>query len=417
MIHPTSMTPTMKTAAAATTDSPLAIGLRDLHEYAPMSILFKHFNNEIPIYIKTVVWKGIISNLKLDIMYDIVKALEGEVIFRRDRTSSRIILCDINLNSESSQCIAEIHIHKSKSISIHFFSTETEATKTHITKVLIPRLNKIIEPYTTQPEEANLVNISFCMYSGLEGASIMSRRINCPSWDEVQNNYPYTQKQIDDLFKLENPDRHGKFIFWHGIAGSGKSFLIRAALQKWKNNVRCMYIVDPENFFNNANYMQEILLHRPSDADDDDDMYSVYDDEDYNESPEGSKFRLLIIEDGLNNLLTDTRSVREGAVSRFLNLTDGILGQGLRLVFLVTSNEKVNKIDEAFLRKGRCLQELEFPKLQKTEAKQWLEKMDAKAKLPDIKGDSYSLADLYSFISDTTIDLSKKSEEIKPGFL
>jgi len=738
--------PALRGTAVESTGLPVAIGERDFKDFSQTATYFKYFSDSFPTYLKTAVWKGIVGNLTLDIIEELIEAIRGTVLFRRDRSNSRIVVCEMACHKNGPQMAAEIRIQRAKSVSIYFYSTKIDYAKDHITNVLIPRLNKIIEPYTTQPEESNLVNISFCM-SSMEGANIMSRRLMCPSWKEIQGNYPYNNKQIDSLFKLEHPDRHGKFIFWHGMAGTGKclsfgtpilkfngdvvpvetikvgdllmgpdskprkvlsttkgygkmyevtptkgdsytvndnhvlslkysgkekiinipikeylqdvgtsrfrlkgwrtgvdwnkqevsippyilgmwlgdgsnkqpiihtadqevvtelemfvssnnlelskyyenrtassyriisshtssinpflenlkslnvmgnkhipqkylindrntrlellaglidsdghlsnsgyeittkypklrdgilfiarslgfaayskekeshcqtggggiyqrifisgdisqipvrierkkaaprqqvkdvlktgisvdhaddgeyfgfeldgdslfllgdftvthnSFLIRAALQKWKTNVRCMYIVDPENFFNNANYMQEILLHRPEDADEDDDMYAVYDDEEYNQSPEGSKFRLLIIEDGLNNLLTETRNEREGAVSRFLNLTDGILGQGLRLIFLVTSNEKINKIDDAFLRKGRCLQELEFPQLGREDAQKWLIKMGKKIQLPDVVGAEYSLADLYSYIDGGITDLSKKSETRKPGFL
>jgi len=422
MRPPKGYSPNTSRVAADSTGFPVAIGERDFLDFSHTATYFKYFGDSSPNYLKTAVWKGIVSNLKLDIIEELIKAIKGTVLFRRDRSNSRIVICKMACHKNGPQMAAEIRIQRAKSVSIYFYSTKIDYAKDHIENVIIPRLNKIIEPYTTQPEESNLVNISFCMHS-MEGANIMSRQLLCPSWEEIRGNYPYNDTQIDSLFKLENPDRHGKFIFWHGSPGVGKSFLIRAAIQKWKMHVRCMYIVDPENFFNNANYMQEILLHRPEDADEDDDMYAVYDDEEYNESPEGSKFRLLIIEDGLNNLLTETRNEREGAVSRFLNLTDGILGQGLRLVFLVTSNEKINKIDDAFLRKGRCLQELEFPEFNEADAKTWLKTQDKKFwnKLPtktQPQGiQTYSLADLYSSVTFNDFDLSKKSKETKVGFL
>ena len=404
----------------AMSNYPIAIGQRDLFEYAHSYALFDYFSPQMPTYLKTVVWKGIVSSLKFDIVHELVEALEGTVIFRRDRSASRTVTCSftpkISFGSETPKAAAEMLIQRSKSINIYFYSTEAHLTKAYIVKTLVPRLNKIIEPYTTQPEDSNIVNISFCM-SSMDGANIMSRQITVPTWKEIRDNYPYNHEEINSLFKLDDPDRQGKFIFWHGPPGTGKSYLIRSALQRWKMNVRCIYIVDPENFFNNANYMQEVLLQRPTDADDDDD-YTLYDDEDYSESPESSKFRLMIIEDGLNNMLTETRHDREGAISRFLNLTDGILGQGLRLVFLVTSNEKVNKIDPAFLRTGRCLQELEFPEFDKTEAIEWLQKKDKNAKLPmECSAATYSLADLYSYLTDDISKLSKTVEEKSVGFL
>lgn len=397
----------------------LGIGERDYADYCTTLTYFNYFGDSAPIYIKTNVWKGINTSLKLDLIEDLREAIKGTLLYRRDRAASRLYVCALDMgsigNPEVIHTLAYIYIKRSQSVTVMFYTNNIISTEKYFQDELLPRLNKIIEPYTSQPEDSHTVNISFSIHS-MDGANISSRQIQCPTWNEIKENYPYNHEEIDRLFTVDDPDKYGKFVFWHGPPGTGKSYLIRAALQRWKMNVRCMYIVDPENFFNNANYMQEVLLHRPSDADDDDDSYMWYDDEDYRESPEGSKFRLLIIEDGLNNMLTETRHDKEGAVSRFLNLTDGILGQGLRLVFIVTSNEKVNEIDPAFLRKGRCLQELEFPEFEEGTAKEWLKNKKSKVTLPVKKVPKYSLADMYAYINADDPMISKRVTDKKVGF-
>ena len=40
------------------------------------------------------------------------------------------------------------------------------------------------------------------------------------------------------------------------------------------------------------------------------------------------------------------------ALSRFLNVVDGLIGQGLRLLVLVTSNEELGKLHPAVSRPG-----------------------------------------------------------------
>jgi hypothetical protein len=732
----------------------VGIGDRDFADYCATRIYLNYFGQNTPIYIKTNIWKGINTSLNLDLIEKLKDAIKGTLLYRRDRTASRLYICSLDLNLsnitsvEPIRAVVSILIIKAQDVTVTFYTNNIHSTEKYFTDVLLPNLNSLIEPYTSQPEDEHTVSMSFSIAS-MGGANISSRRIQCPTWDEIKTNYPYSHEEIDKLFSMDDPDRYGKFIFWHGNAGTGKcqkigtpilkfngevvpietikigdllmgpdskprkvlsttkgfgkmykvtptkgdpytvndkhvlslkysgteniinipieeylqdigtsrfqlkgwrtgvdwnkqevplppyilglwlgdgnnntpiihtadqevitelerfvasiglelskyskknnsatvcriisshtksinpflenlrslnvmgnkhiplkyrandkqtrlellaglidsdghlgcggyeiltkypklrddilfvarslgfaayskekesycqtggggiyhrifisgdtskipvrikrkkaaprkqikdvlktgisvdyandaeyfgfeldgdslyllgdftvthnSFLIRAALQRWKMHVRCMYIVDPENFFNNASYMQEVLLHRPSDADN---SYAWCDDEWYDEeshvSHEGSKFRLLIIEDGLNNMLTETRYIKEGAVSRFLNLTDGILGQGLRLVFIVTSNEQVTAIDHAFLRKGRCLQELEFPEFDEATARKWLESKNKKLTFPLKNLQKYSLADLYSYINNNTCEISKKSDDKRLGFL
>ncbi len=78
-------------------------------------------------------------------------------------------------------------------------------------------------------------------------------------------------------------------------------------------------------------------------------------------------------------------------MGKFLNLTDGLFGQGRRDLFLVTFNEAIAEIDPAFLRPGRCRAILHFPALSRRESEAWLERHD----LPATTAGDLTLADLY----------------------
>ncbi len=56
------------------------------------------------------------------------------------------------------------------------------------------------------------------------------------------------------------------------------------------------------------------------------------------------------------------------AMGKLLNLADGLLGQGLRCLFLITTNEAVAAIHPALVRPGRCLAQVGFGPLSVTEA-------------------------------------------------
>lgn len=71
---------------------------------------------------------------------------------------------------------------------------------------------------------------------------------------------------------------------------------------------------------------------------------------------------VLLIEDA-ENVLRHRESGGNQAVSNILNLSDGILGDVLKLQMVCTFNSKLSDIDEALLRPGRCIAEYRFEKL------------------------------------------------------
>ncbi len=59
-------------------------------------------------------------------------------------------------------------------------------------------------------------------------------------------------------------------------------------------------------------------------------------------------------------------------LSRLLNFTDGLLGQGLNVIVLITTNEPLSAMHPAVIRPGRCLSEMEFGPLAVEAANRWL---------------------------------------------
>lgn len=94
---------------------------------------------------------------------------------------------------------------------------------------------------------------------------------------------------------------------------------------------------------------------------------------------------------------TTARDESGQGLSRVLNLTDGMLGQGIDLMVLITTNEPLGSLHPAVTRPGRCLAEIEFGELSAGEANAWLaargsaERVTAAATLADLyaiqKGD------------------------------
>lgn len=78
--------------------------------------------------------------------------------------------------------------------------------------------------------------------------------------------------------------------------------------------------------------------------------------------------KLLIIEDA-ENILMSRQGGGNQAVANILNMSDGILGDALRVQLLCTFNTKITDIDSALRRPGRLLGEHKFSHLTQEKAK------------------------------------------------
>ena len=74
------------------------------------------------------------------------------------------------------------------------------------------------------------------------------------------------------------------------------------------------------------------------------------------------KDSVFVLED-CEILLSDRMNTGNHLLSTILNLSDGILGDGLNIKFICTFNADINKLDEAILRKGRLKYKYEFKEL------------------------------------------------------
>jgi hypothetical protein len=83
-------------------------------------------------------------------------------------------------------------------------------------------------------------------------------------------------------------------------------------------------------------------------------------------------WRLLIAEDTDEYLRASARRDAGAALGRLLNLADGILGQGLNTLILLTTNEESARLHQALVRPGRCLSAVEFTPFDARDATAWL---------------------------------------------
>ena len=234
----------------------------------------------------------------------------------------------------------------------HGLAVVTVAAKTALAPAeLVDRVHTLLPRPT--PSTTQEVPVTFM------GAEFMTRRaLVVPTWDKIQGNYPTAVSDGVAALIERASSQPGRLLLWHGLPGAGKTFALRALAWEWREWCDLHYIVDPESFVGpRTEYMTGSLLSAMSDE----------------EAPNGQpKWRLLVAEDTGELLAKDAKTQVSQGLSRLLNMVDGLIGQGLRTMVLITTNEKLEGMHEAVIRPGRTGSVIEFLPFTPDEANEWL---------------------------------------------
>ena len=238
-------------------------------------------------------------------------------------------------------------------------------------------LDRIVVP------PASSSHVGFRVWHRGQGAQWSTKRVHVPAWEDVQRNYPQTsRREIDQLMRLEAREEDstaGRLIVWHGAPGTGKTTAIRSLARAWSSWCDPELLMDPEIAFEDPSYLSEVIAHS---------------DGAYDEDKGAPRWRLLIAEDADRYVRADARSRDNAGLDRLLNVSDGILGQGTRLLILLTTNSELETLHPALVRPGRCLAVTDFHRFSAIEAREWLEGSGASA----VGGET--LAELFALRGD-----------------
>ena len=188
------------------------------------------------------------------------------------------------------------------------------------------------------------------------------------------NDFPW--KELKHFCENENP---GIFLLY-GEPGCGKSYCIRKLIQDCNTT---FYVLDA-NILNSitSSAFIDYLMDECSNC-------------------------VLILED-CEKLLMDRNTNYNPFLSTILNLSDGLLGDGLKLKFICTFNTDIQNIDSAVLRKGRLVGKYEFKKLSVEQTNQLCDSLN----ISRLNKES-TLAEVYNSKEN---DFSKKQSK-KIGFV
>jgi hypothetical protein len=214
-------------------------------------------------------------------------------------------------------------------------------------------MNRVIDGAVEEPVPApDSVPIGF-WHHGPHGPRRVQREIDAAPWEQIRRNYAgAVASTLERLMTIDGSVVNGRLLLLHGEPGTGKTTALRALAQQWRSWCQVDCVLDPERLFADPSYLMNVAL---GGGDDD-----------------APRWRLLMLEDCDELISGEAKASTGQSLSRLLNLTDGLLGQGRNALIAITTNEDLASLHPAVVRPGRCLASIEVGRLPYAEAVAWL---------------------------------------------
>jgi len=240
--------------------------------------------------------------------------------------------------------------------SVQWRSGTAEVTVTAVSPELAESIVQriVADADTERPADTGLITIGFWHRLERRGACHSARTVRAQAWADIRPNYASATAAAIDRLMAVTPERlGGQLLLLYGPPGTGKTTALRALAREWQRWCATDCVLDPEALFNDPGYLMDAALGSDEDQ-------------------AAGRWRLLLLEDCDELIADDAKRASGQALSRLLNLTDGLLGQGRNVLVGITTNEDIRSLHPAAIRPGRCLAQIEVGPLPAREAAAWL---------------------------------------------
>jgi hypothetical protein len=208
--------------------------------------------------------------------------------------------------------------------------------------------------------------------AGETGPSYFTRTLEVPLLDEIEANYSHVVlHKLQSLRSFTPPPDRGRLVLLHGEPGTGKSHAVLSLGGEWRSWADINLITDPERLLRDPNYLMTVMGGGPGM----DDFMSYTDPTDeFSRRRRGKtedRWKIIVLEDAGEFMSMQARAETGQALSRLLNMTDGIIGTASRAMLIITTNERLGDLHPAVSRPGRCHMEVDFGSLEADQIAAW----------------------------------------------
>ena len=302
--------------------------------------------------------------------------LGGEMIDRFTEESISTLGFDENGHKGENSMSADYILRKETFVTVNW---RGDQIKVYFKAAECPYMEQIMTAIKNSTKK-NEDEANFYMLSN-DGGYLSLRRMNFKFDDKYSLEDLYNDDLVESQETIDDFIHNAKsgLMLFHGNPGTGKTSFIKSLI---RHNESTKFIYMPNQMFTQ--------LEAPSFIN----FFANHQDS------------IIVIEDA-EALLTE-RKEGNTSISTLLNLTDGMLGEALRIKVICTFNCDINQIDSALKRKGRLKFSYDFKELS-------LEKTNAllkKAGHDHVATEPMVLTNIINF----DIDQYEKEEKPKIGF-
>ncbi len=212
-----------------------------------------------------------------------------------------------------------------------------------IWKSLLEHCKSYIQPEMIRQDEINIIMMSDGEFY-LKSIPLVNHNKEF-SFEYYNDDFQPVSERVTNALQASN---ESGLVLFHGNPGTGKTSYLKYLLHAIRKKKLIYLPPDLIESLSAPNFIS-FLLSQASNS-------------------------ILLIEDA-ENVLKQREAGGNQAVSNILNISDGILGDVLRLQIVCTFNSRLEDVDQALLRPGRLIAEYRFEKLTVAKSKALMQKL------------------------------------------